>query len=140
MSKNKAIVPTECYACHNIIEVGQTIINHHISYFPENIVKVHGGCHTKIHGFKSKFPYLKPNPAQVRRWYSKKGSIVSNYYLYANDFDWLRFIDCVENGFMTEERKEKIKEEQLLEWIKESDRIYKIKLKMNIKQTWSSCD
>ena len=38
----RAKEPMECGACHLTIEIGQIFVKHHVTYFPERIVKVHG--------------------------------------------------------------------------------------------------
>lgn len=137
---SKAKEPVECAACHKMIEIGQTIVKHHITYFPEKIVKVHGRCHGLIHKSKTMFPELKPDPRQTVRWYKKKGVTFWTWDVYAHEYYWLNWIDCVENGFMTEERKEKIQEAQLRKFWDEVHRVQQIEIKMNVKQDWSSSD
>ena len=135
---NKAKIPTLCEACYNMIEIGQNIVRHHLTYFPEKILTVHAGCHIMIHNANPKFPHLKPNPAQVRRWYRKKGSTYSDYPTEVSDYKWYWFWDCIDNGFMTQERKEKIQNERLELLHKEWERIRQIEIKMNVKHIWNS--
>lgn len=137
---NHAKVPTECQACHKIIEVGQLIVRHHITYFPEKTVFVHTRCHALIHKSKTQFQDLKPDPRQVVRWYKKKGVTIWTHHTDIPEYIWHRWIDFVDNGIWgNERRKLDALEGQRIFW-KEISRKQKIREKLNIKQTWSSCD
>ena len=92
--KKTAEVPTLCEACNSMINPGEIILNHHISYFPEKTCFVHSKCHREIHRTDSAYKRLQPNPFQVYRYYNKKG----NYYNYEDtilDIDW-HFKDYLE--------------------------------------------
>lgn len=133
--------PVECHACHKIINIGQVIVNHHVSYYPEKIVKVHGRCHGLIHKSKSPYKDLQPNPAQTRRWYRSKGSYSDTFdppWVILMHFDW--FMDSVENGFWNEERKER----EILKGIKKYwERVQQkeeLEKRFIVKETWNSLD
>jgi len=71
--RQRAIKPIECQACYRNIEVGQVIINHHVSYYPEKTIQVHASCHIYIHVHKSLRQDLQPDLRQLIRWYRQKG-------------------------------------------------------------------
>lgn len=60
----------DCKVCHQKIEREEQIW-HHISYFPEEFVCVHKGCHNKIHK-TNLYPELKPDQADTIKFYQNK--------------------------------------------------------------------
>ena len=58
-----------CAVC-NKQQCAHNSIEHHISYFPEDIISVHRGCHLRIHRTDN-FPELKPTQWDTKRFYSK---------------------------------------------------------------------
>ena len=108
----KATEPIECQACHLNIEIGQTVINHHLTYFPEKVIKVHESCHTSIHTQNSKYPELKPDPRQVIRWYKKKNrQMIIQTYLWPWQFS--EFWDNLWFTVMTESEREEWKRREV---------------------------
>lgn len=99
--------PVQCAACHRIIRPDQIILRHHISYYPEKLVNVHSSCHRLIHVPKPKYPELVPDRKQLLRWFRKKGYHYATHPVYADGWYFRMFIDAIENGFMTIERKER---------------------------------
>lgn len=94
-TKLKAIIPIECLACHKMIEIGQTVINHHISYFPEKVIQVHNACHNHIHKSESRYPELVPDARQVIRWYRKLGKRFRIDCFY---FQFVWFMNSIESN------------------------------------------
>lgn len=62
-----------CAACRKVILVGEGVVRHHVSYFPEVKVPVHKTCHGKIH-WGTDFEKLMPDPRQTIRYYRQEGS------------------------------------------------------------------
>lgn len=139
MTKQRASEPTECQACHKMIDIGQVIVRHHTSYFPEVIINVHRSCHSRIHVGHTMYQELRPDQRQMIRWYKKLNHNYRNH-TEANEYVIQLFFDSIDFGFFTPEVVEKIKELQVKEYWQEVDRIQKIREKLNIKVTWSSCD
>ena len=67
---------TKCVACKTIIQKGELIVKHHISYYPERTIPVHNHCHTKIH-CGSDFNHLAPDPRQTIRFYKSKRHLLN---------------------------------------------------------------
>jgi len=44
------------------------VVHHHINYFPEIKVDVHGWCHTQIHQ-TDRYPSLKPKEGDAKKFY-----------------------------------------------------------------------
>lgn len=55
-----------CEACEKPF-YGRPRLNHHVSYFPEDIVEIHRSCHMKIHR-TDKYPDLKPPEGDYKRF------------------------------------------------------------------------
>lgn len=47
-----------------------SLVKHHISYFPIKIIYVHWGCHHKIHR-TNKYPELKPLIEDASKFYNR---------------------------------------------------------------------
>lgn len=58
-----------CAVCNEKMCLHNSIA-HHISYFPEELVLVHRGCHIKIHR-TDKYPSLKPKRSEIERFYKR---------------------------------------------------------------------
>lgn len=136
MSKHpRAINPVECQACHKIIEIGQIIVRHHITYFPEKTIPVHKSCHSRIHVGRTMYQDLRPDYRDLLRWNKKKnGNYSHRTYLF--DWEFPEFLDSIENGFWNEERIEREKNRQLINYWNECNRIKSIREKLNIKTNW----
>lgn len=133
--------PIECQACHKIIDIGQVIVNHHVSYYPEKIVKVHSRCHGLIHKSKSPYKELQPNPAQTRRWYKSKGSYNNTFdppWVISLNFNW--FMDSVENGFWNEDRAEREELEAIERYRQQVQKTKELEKRFTVKETWNSLD
>lgn len=64
-----------CEACNEKILWSEEsdcypILYHHVSYFPEEIIKVHDKCHARIH-LTDKYPELKPPKGDADKFYGK---------------------------------------------------------------------
>lgn len=138
-NKPRAKEPIECQACHKTIEIGDIIVNHHITYFPEKIIPVHTSCHTRIHVGKTMYQHLKPDPRQVTRWYKKRNSNYV-YHTYAFDHQFTTFMHSIDEGFLTPERIEEIQTLLAKKYWDDAYRYEMIRKKMNVTQTWSSYD
>ena len=117
---NRATQPILCNACDKMIYVGQVIIRHHVTYFPEQIVIVHVGCHNHIHMTPSKYPHLKPDPRQVTRWYKK---LNHNRNIKTELWPW-QFAEFWNNlwfTIMTEEERNQWKENQVKEYWQQAE-------------------
>ncbi len=55
------------------------LVKHHMSYFPEIIIYVHGGCHHKIHR-TNKYPKLKPKIEDSAKFYNRELNIKTRRY------------------------------------------------------------
>ncbi len=55
-------------------------VKHHMSYFPEIIIYVHGGCHHNIHR-SDKYPQLKPKIEDASKFYNTKLEISTRRYI-----------------------------------------------------------
>jgi hypothetical protein len=135
----RATEPTECQACHKIIAIGQVLVKHHVSYFPEKIVNIHRSCHSRIHVGKTMYQELRPDPRQVKRWYEKRGN---SYVYHTEASEWAIgwFFDTIENGWWNYERIERIKEFEVKKYWDECDRLYQLRKKLNIRQDWLASD
>ena len=59
----------DCAACGR--RIGHYGLQHHISYFPEEVVWVHPDCHHKIHR-TALYPHLKPPEGDADVYYGRK--------------------------------------------------------------------
>ena len=53
------------------IDLPNVLLNHHVSYFPENTIPVCRKCHNLIHKTDN-YPDLKPDSHEIRRFYAPK--------------------------------------------------------------------
>lgn len=65
-----------CAACRKVVGVGEGVVRHHVSYFPQVRVPVHTTCHRKIH-WGTEFERLMPDPRQTIRFYRQAGTVMS---------------------------------------------------------------
>ena len=57
------------YESHAVFAKSITI-NHHVTYFPEELVPVHTACHSEIHN-SWEYPHLRPIEGDAKKFYSK---------------------------------------------------------------------
>lgn len=106
-NKPKATKPIECQACHKTIEIGQIVVNHHVTYFPEKVIPVHTSCHTCIHVGHTLYQELRPDPRQVTRWYKKRNK---NMHIQVDAWSgqFETFMHHIEHGFLIPEPIEQV--------------------------------
>ena len=68
----------DCYACYKEIDFGEDV-SHHVTYFPENVVRVHRSCHNLIHK-TDKYPHLRPPKEEIIRFYHKPKKILKKKF------------------------------------------------------------
>jgi len=69
-----------CHACFGPFTREERIIEHHVNYFPEEIVTVHASCHFIIH-MTWNYPHLRPKWGEADRFYQKTDE---KYYFQKN--------------------------------------------------------